>query len=99
MPKKHRYNPLEIRVQAVSLPKGTKPEAYLRRLIRAVDNEEPLPRGWDVRLHWRNRETRSGRTRRWQEDDFLNAVQDSRSGFNDILRGLLVSRLYRARSK
>lgn len=95
MPK--RRNPLQLRVEALSLPKNVKPVRYLKELIRAVDTGEDLPLRWDVRLHWRNPATRSGRTRYWQEDDFSAAVADSSSGFNSMLRRLLVRQLVRAR--
>lgn len=84
-------------MQAVSLPRRVKPEAYLRALIRSVDTGESLPRGWEVQIHWRNPATRSGRTRYWQDDEFAGAVADSSAGFNTLLRRMLVRRLYKAR--
>lgn len=96
MPRKdNNNNPLQIRIQAVSLPKRTSPRAYLQRLLRFVERGEPLPSLWEVRLHWRNPNTRAGRTRNWQEDDFMNAIENSRSGFVGIVRDSLVRQLRR----
>lgn len=96
MPRKDNYNnPLNIRVQAVSLPKKTSPKLYLQKLLRFIDNGEPLPRSWDVRLHWQNPETRAGRTKDWQEDYFQDAIENSRSGFVGIVRGSILRQLRR----
>jgi len=94
--KDNTNNPLQIRVEAVSVPRGTSPRKYLTELIRAIDTGSDLPRGWDVRLHWRNPNTLSGLTRNWRNDDFVDAVADSRPGFNSIVRNALVKRLRRA---
>lgn len=96
MPRRSNINnPLQLRIQAVSLPKRMTPEKYLRRLIQAIDTGEALPRTWDVQLHWRNPGTRVGVTKRWRKDAFLDAIQESRAGFVDIVRGELVARLRR----
>jgi len=88
-------NPLQIRIEAVSIPRGTKPRVYLSKLIQAIDTGQDLPRGWDVQLHWRNPHTISGATRNWRQDDFVDAVADSRPGFNDIVRNAILKRLRR----
>ncbi len=94
---KYRKNPLQIRVEAISIPKRIKPLVYMRELIHAVDTGEDLPRGWSVDIHWRNPATRSGRTRHWQSDEFSGAVADSSAGFRTLLRRMLVRKLYLAR--
>lgn len=97
MPRKDNSdNPLQIRVEALSVPKGTTARVYLSRLIRAIDTGEDLPRGWQVLLHWRNPRS-GGKTRNWRNDDFVDAVADSRPGFNGIVRRALVAQLRRAR--
>lgn len=94
---KRRKNPLQIRIEAISLPRNVKPVRFLKELIRAADTGEDLPRGWDVRIHWRNPATRSGKTRFWQPDEFAAAVADSSAGFRTLLRRILVRKLYQAR--
>ena len=88
---------LQVRVQAVAIPKRTKPAAYLKKLITCLDTLEPLPEGWDVRLHWRNPGTMVGATAHWQEADFSDAIQDSADGwgpgFGVVLRDMLVRKL------
>lgn len=84
---------LQIRIQALHVPKGMAPGVYLRSLLRAMDTGA-LPRGVDVELHWRNPETRHGRSKEWQSDSFLGAIADSSAGFSMILRRMLQRRLY-----
>lgn len=93
--KDNANNPLQIRIEAISVPRGTKPRAYLSNLIRAIDGGYDLPRGYEVRLHWRNPNTMDGKTKNWRSDDFVDAIADSRPGFNDIVRNAIVKRLRR----
>lgn len=92
---------LRIRVQAVSLPKSVKPELYLKRLIQSLDAGEPLPRGWQVNVHWINPETMVGSTANWQVGEFFEVIQDSNDswgpGFSTVLRDILVSKLLQVR--
>lgn len=97
MAKRRGNNPLQMRVEAISLPKNITPERYIKKLIQVADSGEDLPRDWDVRLHWRNPETRSGRSRFWQEDDFSQAIVDSSAGFYRLLRSMLVNKLRQVR--
>lgn len=87
-----RTNPLEIRVVALRIPKSrVSPLGYLRALLQAVDTET-LPRGWQVELHWRNRETSAGRTAEWQNGPWSEVLADSNAnglGFSTALRRIL----------
>lgn len=100
MPRKDNSdNPLQIRVQAVSLPKRTKAEKYLRRLIQSLDSAEPLPDRWEVLIHWRNPNTSSGRSKFWQQGPFNEVLADSSAGFGLIVRAALVRQLRGAQGK
>lgn len=95
------HRALQIRVQAIALPKKIKPDAYLKRLIQSVDTLEPLPYGWEVRLHWRNPDTMTGATKNWQDGEFSDVVNDSSDvwgpGFSTVLRGMLLQKLSQVR--
>lgn len=94
-----RSNPLQLRVEALSLPKNLKPVRFLQTLIRSLDTGEDLPASYDVAIHWRNPSTRSGRSRFWQDDEFSSAVADSSAGFRTLLRRVLVRQLLKARMR
>lgn len=90
---KKRKNPLKIQVKPISLPRSVTPTRFFRGLIHALDTGQDLPRSWDVEISWRNPNTRSGRSRYWQTDDFNDAIADSSAGFSRLLRRMLVRRL------
>lgn len=94
MPRKNNArNPLQVRLRARSLPKGTSPKKFYRRLIEHMTTGRPLPSSWEVEIGWRNPGTIAGRTKHWQYDNFEDAVADSREGFNGLLHSVLVSQL------
>lgn len=96
MPRKtNKNNPLQVRMRARSLPKGTTPKKYLQRLIQHITEGRPLPESWDVEIGWRNPETKIGRTRKWRYDGFEDAISDSREGFVSLIQDVLVRRLRR----
>lgn len=92
MPRKRNAR-LEIRVQLLKKPRSMDPDSYLRAILRGVDTGT-LPRGLDVELHWRNPETRSGRSRQWQSGPFSEVIQDSSQGFGTVLRRMIQRRMY-----
>ncbi len=92
MPRKHQA-PIEFRIKALSVPRGTDPKLYLRSLLTGIDSGE-LPRGVKVELFWRNPETKSGRSKNWQSDDFITAVSESNAGFASSLRAVIQRKLY-----
>lgn len=86
MPRKdNSRNPLQLKLRARSLPKRVTPRQYFARLMEHIRFGTPLPESWDVEVGWRNPGTRAGRTKRWQFDNFEDAVSDSREGFNALL--------------
>jgi len=94
MPRKdNRKNPLQLSLRARSLPKGVTPRKYYARLLDHIRYGEPLPSSWDVEIGWRNPRTRAGRTRRWQFDNFEDAIADSREGFVSLVAGILRQKL------
>ena len=97
MPRKsNRNNLLQIRVKARSIPKSVKPKRYLQILLDVIDGRRnDVPPLWDVALFWRNPGTKHGLTRLWREDSFTDAVNESRSGFVQIVRSELVRLLRR----
>ncbi len=88
-----RYNPLELKIRMVSLPRKTKSLTYWQTLLRALDSGAELPRGWDVEISWRNPMTRSGVTKKWRSDAFADAVNESRAGFITGVRDMIVSKI------
>jgi len=98
MPRKtNRNNPLQIALRAKSLPKGVTPKKYFGRLLDHIRFGTPLPSSWDVVVGWRNPGTKSGRTKRWQFDEFEDAVSDSREGFNALLYDVIERKFRGAR--
>ena len=96
MPRKdNKNNPLQIRIRAVSLPKGVTPEKYHERLLAVIHEGAALPRGWNVEIHWRNPSTKVGATKQWRSDDFESAIDESRSGFVAAVSVALSRRLRR----
>jgi hypothetical protein len=104
--KKTRNNPLQIKIKAQAMPVGVGSEEYLTTLLESVDSGV-LPEDWDISIAWRNPATKQGRSRQWQEDEFMGALAASSSGFMTavkrvIRRGLAKVRrepLPRARGK
>lgn len=92
MPRK-RQAPIEFRIKALKVPRGTDSVRYLRSLLTGMDTGI-LPRGVQVELFWRNPETMSGRSKDWQSDDFLNAVSESNAGFASALRTVIQRKIY-----
>lgn len=100
MPRKdNSRNPLQLRIQAVSVPKTIKPEQYLERLKEVITEGRELPYGWDVRLHWRNPGVKYGQSKRWRYDNFFDAVTESRKGFNNILLWTIEAQLERVQQR
>lgn len=98
MPRKNnRNNPLQLSLKARSLPKGVTPKKYFGRLLDHIRFGTPLPASWNVEVSWRNPGTKSGRTRRWQTDNFEDAVADSREGFNALLYDAIYRKFRSAR--
>ena len=96
MPRKNNdNNPLQIRLKARSLPRNLSPKRYYQRLLEHMSEGRPLPRSWEVDIGWRNPGTKHGRTKKWQYDNFEDAVSDSREGFNFLLRDAILRRLRR----
>lgn len=93
MARKKKNAKINFRIQALKVPRGIRPDDYLRALLRSMETGS-LPRGLDVQLHWQNPETRSGRSKGWQSDAFLEAVADSSEGFNTLLRRVIQRRLH-----
>ena len=92
--KKRKQSRIELRIQAVKRPKRMKPTTFYAALLRAMDSGE-MPRGIDVQLHWRNPETISGRSREWQSDEFMTALEDSSEGFSTLVRRAIQRQLWR----
>ena len=93
MRKDNRNNPLQIRIQAASIPKSVRPETYLQRLMQNITEGRELPPKWDVRIHWRNPGTRHGLTKQWRYDSFEDAIAESRPVFGEIVYGALQHQL------
>lgn len=91
---KKRSNPLQVRIQARSVPKGMSPKQYLRALLRATSGAE-LPRGVEVELHWRNPKTKNGKTKIWRHEEFEDAIAGSSLGFVNVVRRAIMRRLGR----
>lgn len=87
-----RYNPLEVKIRMVSIPK-VKALKYWQTLLRAAETGADLPRGWDVEIQWRNPMTRSGVTKRWRADAFSDAINESRSGFIEAVREICLEKI------
>ena len=83
-----KNNKLQVKVKRVELPAGTTTAEYLKGLLRGMKTGE-LPEGWDVRLAWRNPDTKKGRSKNWQEGDFNQVIRESRSGFATVVRRIL----------
>lgn len=99
MPREYNAgNPLQLRLQAVSIPKGVTPERYLKGLLRATVTGE-LPRNWEVLIHWRNPATAHGRTKNWQSSEFTEALGDSSAGFTSTVRLMIQQKLMELRSR
>ncbi len=92
MPRKRKQPRLDLRIQAIAKPRRMSPEQYLKALKKATVTGE-LPRGLEVELHWRNPDTMSGRSKNWQSDDFLGALESSTDGFRAIVRAMIERRL------
>lgn len=87
--------PIEFRIRALKVPRGVSGKSYLRTLLDSMSTpENPLPRGFQVELFWRNPEVSAGRSKNWQSNDFLSAVSDSNAGFASALRGVIQRKLY-----
>lgn len=84
---------IDIRVQALSVPDTMLRDDYFRALLRGMATGT-YPRGLEVELHWRNPETKHGRSREWQSGEFSEVVADSSEGFSTVLRSMLRRRLY-----
>src|SRR5262245_43007237 len=97
--KDNSRNPLQLRIEAVSVPKSVRPETYVQRLMDTITEGRELPSQWDVRLHWRNPGVKHGLTRRWRVDSFEDAVRESRSGFNSILLWTLESMMHKVQMR
>ena len=73
-----------------SLPRRVKKSTFYKTLLRYIRTGEPLPEGWEVTLRWRNSKKQA-----WREAEFMEAISDSREGFNS----LVARRLRRDRDK
>lgn len=91
-------NPLQLRIQVISVPKKMTPEQYLRSLLRSLETGT-LPRGVNVELHWRNPATQYGRTKNWQSDEFLTAMSESSEGFTTAVHDMIVRKLNQIRGR
>src|SRR5690242_17324450 len=79
-----RYNPIEFKLQLLALPRSVTRIRYLQGLIRVIGDRQPLPRGWDVRIHWRNPMS-AGASGHWHIESLDSAVESSRDAFNGML--------------
>lgn len=95
--KDNARNPLQLKLRARSLPRGVTPRKYFGALLNHIKYGAALPESWEVEVGWRNPKTRAGRTKRWQYDDFENAVADSREGFNALLYDAIARRFREAK--
>lgn len=79
-------NDLALSYRVNSTPKGKpfRKSEFFRRTMRFITHGEPLPRGLEVTLRWRN-----SKNAEWREDKFENAINDSREGFNKLVLGRL----------
>lgn len=93
--KNNNNNPLQIRIEAVSIPARMSPQSYLKHLLNYVRHGVEFPRGMEVNLHWRNPETKQGRTKNWQEDEFQDAFIDCSEGFRGMVEGAILRQLRR----
>lgn len=93
--RKRRRNPLQVRVNAIRLPKRLKRSTYLKRLLDAISSGEDLPRGWQVEIEWRNPATKNGKTKHWQADDFVDALANSSAGFRNVTARAILSAMGR----
>lgn len=64
----------------VELPRPVKKTVVLRRMIRFITSGEELPDNWEITLRWRN-----SRKSKWREDEFQNAMADSRDAFAKLV--------------
>lgn len=95
MKKQARFNPLQIKIDVVSLPRRVKPETFHKRLLAAIDSGEDLPRGWNVQISWRNPATKNGRTKNWQTDEFTDALSNSSAGFRNVAKRAILNAMGR----
>lgn len=96
MPRKdNSKNPLEIRIEAISVPRRMTPEKYLKALLKTAKTGAPLPRGLEVDIHWRNPKTKKGKTKHWREDDFQEALLESSAGFRGVVYQSILRQLRR----
>jgi len=73
-PKARKSPAVEVRLD-VTGPKGASREERSEAIAAWIESGEtrPLP-GWRIkRVHWRNPDTKNGRTRHWQDDTAANA--------------------------
>jgi hypothetical protein len=84
--KKHSGNmDIALSYRIDKLPRPLKKRVFLNRLISFIDRGDELPRGWLITLRWRN-----SKKSKWREDEFENAISESREGFVKLVRRRLV---------
>lgn len=96
MPRKdNSKNPLEIRIEAISVPRRMTPEKYLKALLKTTRTGADLPRGLEVEIHWRNPNTKKGNTKHWRSDEFQDALSESTPGFRGVVYESILKQLRR----
>jgi hypothetical protein len=77
-------NDLALSYRIESLPRRVKRTTVLTRMIQFITTGRALPEDWSIILRWQNKEDGP-----WREDEFQNAVSESREGFNGLVQGRL----------
>jgi len=85
-------NRLELKVE-VSGPAGSSQQERVEAALRYVRHGS-LPAGFSFdAIHWRNPDTKSGRSRNWQDGEPGNVLKNSTGGFRNALERSLESML------
>lgn len=95
--RKRKPNILQVRIEALSVPARMKPETYLKTLLNVLGGRQEMPENLDVELHWRNPNTRQGRTKQWQSGEYTEVLTDSSSGFSSVVRRAIEGQLKKVR--
>jgi hypothetical protein len=64
-----------------NIPRGVSKVRFYATLIRFIDEGIELPESWKIMLKWKN-----SKKSKVREDEFQSAINDSREGFNKIVR-------------
>lgn len=79
--KKHSGNmDIALSYRIDNLPHPVRKSEVLERMIRFITTGEGLPSEWEISLRWRNSVKSE-----WREAEFMEAINDSREGFNSLV--------------